>query len=166
MTDDQGKPKEKPMHAIEARLAELGITLPATRAPAANYIPYKQVGQLLFVSGQLAFTEEGLMHPGIVGDDVTPEEGAAAARRCGMYLLAQVKAACEGDWDRLDGCVKLEGFVQATAAFKNHPEVINGASNLMVDVLGEAGRHSRFAVGAPSLPRNASVEIAGVFALR
>lgn len=153
------------MHAIDARLKELGITLPETRPPAANYLPYKVAGSTIYVSGQLPFQEGTMLYPGLVGQEVTLEQGREAARMAGLNILAQVYAACEKDWDRLAGCVKLQGFVQCGEGFTQHPEVINGASDLMVEVLGEAGRHARFAVGALSLPRNTCVEIDAIFAL-
>lgn len=151
------------MSAVEERLAEMGIVLPTPAAPAANYIPFRVVNQTVYVSGQLPKHEGQLLHPGRVGVDVTLEQGNEAARYCAIQLLAQLKAACEGNLDRVSAVVKLGGFVQCSPDFTQHPEVINGASDLMVAVFGEAGRHARFAVGAPSLPRNTSVEIDGIF---
>lgn len=147
---------------IDARLAELGIELPEAPAPAANYVPYTVTGNLVFVSGQISTGPDGLVK-GRVGDDMTVEEGAAAARLCGLNLLAQAKAACGGDLSRLKRCLKLGGFVTSAEGFTDQPKVINGASDLMVEVMGDAGRHARFAVGAPELPLGVAVEIEGIF---
>jgi enamine deaminase RidA (YjgF/YER057c/UK114 family) len=146
---------------IEARLDELGITLPDAPAPAANYVPYVMSGSLLFVSGQIAQDAQGLLR-GKVGRDFDVEAGSAAARACALALIAQARAAV-GDLDRIRRVVKLTGFVNATEAFVDHPKVINGASDLFVDVFGDKGRHARAAVGAPSLPFGVAVEIEGIF---
>jgi enamine deaminase RidA (YjgF/YER057c/UK114 family) len=151
--------------SIEAKLADLGVTLPDAPAPAANYVPYVQSGELLFVSGQISNDENGLI-TGKLGDDMEIEAGAAAARRCAINLLAQVKAACAGDIDRLVQVVKLTGFVNSTAEFTDQPKVINGASDFLVEALGDAGRHSRSAVSAASLPLGVAVEIEGIFRIR
>ena len=150
--------------SIAARLAELGIELPEANAPAANYIPYVQVGSLLFVSGQISMNADGLI-TGKVGADLTVEEGAAAAKTCALSLLAQVSAACDGDMDRLKRVVKLTGFVNSTPDFADQPKVINGASDFLVEALGDAGRHSRSAVSAGALPLGVAVEIEGIFEL-
>jgi enamine deaminase RidA (YjgF/YER057c/UK114 family) len=150
---------------IDARLAELGIELPETRAPAANYVPFVRDGSTLYVSGQVPVGPDGLI-TGKLGDSYSVEQGAAAARVCGLYLLAQVKAACGGDLDQLDQVLKLTGFVNSTLDFGEQPMVINGASDLMVEVLGDAGRHSRSAVSAASLPFGVAVEIEGIFRLK
>lgn len=147
---------------IEARLAELGISLPAAPAPAANYVPFVQVGDLVFVSGQISQGPDGLIK-GKLGAELSVAEGAAAAKRCGMSLLAQAKAACGGDLDRILRVVKLTGFVNSTADFTDQPEVVNGCSDFLVEVLGDAGRHARSAVSAPSLPRGVAVEIEAIF---
>ncbi len=148
---------------IDARLAELGIELPTASAPAANYVPFVRAGDLLFVSGQVTAWNGEIKFIGTVGSDFTVDEGYQAARICGLNLLAQARAALDGDLDRLARVVKLGGFVQAAPGFTDHPKVINGASDLMVEVLGDAGRHARFAVGAPSLPLGVAVEVDGVF---
>ncbi|KIT15433.1 RidA family protein [Jannaschia aquimarina] len=148
--------------SVEDRLIELGHALPDASAPAANYVPYVQVGNLLFVSGQISREGDDLIR-GTVGDDMSVEEGAAAARTCALGLLAQVKAACDGDLSRLKRVVKLTGFVNSTPDFEGQPQVINGCSDLLVDVLGEAGRHSRSAVSAGALPLGVAVEIEGIF---
>lgn len=147
---------------IEDRLRELGIELPDPPTPMANYVPYTISGNLLFVSGQTP-TEDGAIVRGTVGEDTTIEQGAAAARICGLFVLAQAKAACGGDLSKLVKCVKLGGFVASTPGFFDQPSVINGASDLMVEVMGDAGRHARFAVSAPSLPGGAVVEVEAVF---
>lgn len=149
-------------NAIETRLAELGLILPEAPAPAANYVPYVISGNLVFVSGQISMTSEGLI-TGKIGADLTVEEGAAAAKTCALSLLAQAKAACGGDLGRLKRVVKLTGFVNSTPEFTDQPKVINGASDALVEILGDAGRHSRSAVSAGALPLGVAVEIEGIF---
>lgn len=149
---------------VEARLNELGVELPSPAAPAANYVPFVVSGKQLFVSGQLPMGPEGLAFTGRVGADLDLEAGIAAARLCAINILAQAKAAL-GDLDRVEQCLKLGGFVNAIPDFTDHPEVINGASDLIVDALGDKGRHTRFALGAGGLPRNAAVEIDALFAI-
>jgi len=146
---------------IEARLKELGISLPAPPAPVASYVPAVTSGNLLFVSGQITAAPDGLKYVGTVGKEISIEDGKAAARLCAVNLLAQVKAAV--DLDRVKRCVKLSVFVNAVPGFSQHPEVANGASDLMVEVFGEAGKHARAAVGAGSLPRNVAVEVEAIF---
>lgn len=153
------------MSAIEQRLAERGLDLPPAAAPAANYVPYMISGSLLFISGQLPMQGGGVAVRGRLGGGVSIEQGQAAARLCGLNLLAQAKAASGGDLDRVRRCVKLGGFVACTPEFIDHPKVINGASDLMVEAMGEAGRHARFAVGCSSLPLDAAVEVEAVFEL-
>ena len=147
---------------IDARLADLGLTLPAAPAPAANYVPFVRVGSLVHISGQISRNGAGLM-TGKLGLDLTPDEGALAAKACALALLAQINAACDGDWTRFRRMVKLTGFVNSTADFTDQPKVINGASDLLVAVLGEPGRHARSAVSAASLPLGVAVEIDAVF---
>ncbi len=147
---------------IEARLAELGIQLPEAPAPAANYVPYVVVGNMVYISGQISKDVDGLIC-GKLGGDTTVEQGAAAARVCGLNLIAQLREACGGDLDRVVQVVKLGGFVNATADFTNHPVVINGASDLMVEVFGKLGAHARAAVGCSSLPLGVAVEVEGIF---
>ncbi len=153
------------MHPIEERLAALGITLPDAPAPAANYVPTVTVGGMVWVSGQISRDDRGLI-TGRLGDGMTAEDGVAAARTCAIAILAQLKAAVGGDWARVDRAVKLVGFVNSAPDFTDQPKVINGASDLMVAVLGEAGRHARSAVGAASLPLGVAVEVEAVFALK
>ncbi|MEX2449406.1 MAG: RidA family protein [Rhodospirillales bacterium] len=148
---------------IEQRLAELGIELPKAAAPAANYVPFTITGNLVFVSGQVTVWNGALKYIGTVGGDLTMEDGYQAARLCGLNLIAQVRAACNGDLDRVKRVVKLGGFVNAAPGFKDHPKIVNGASDLMAEVFGEAGKHARFAVGAGSLPLGVAVEIDGIF---
>ena len=147
---------------IESRLAELGVTLPDAPAPAANYVPFVRVGSLVHVSGQISRNAGGLIM-GKLGADMDVAAGAAAAQTCAMALLAQAKAACGGDLTRLVRVVKLVGFVNSTADFTDQPKVINGASDFLVAVLGEAGRHARSAVSAVSLPLGVAVEIEAIF---
>ena len=151
---------------IEQRLKELAIELPKPAAPAANYVPFVISGTQVFVSGQITSWNGKLTYTGIVGDNQTLENGYKAARICGLNLIAQVKEACSGDLDRVIRVVKLGGFVSSIPDFKEHPQVINGASDLMADVFGEKGHHARFAVGAPALPRDTLVEIDGIFEIK
>jgi len=151
------------MSRIKARLEELGVTLPKAAAPVANYVPAVEAGGILYVSGQVSIGPDGLV-TGKVGADLSFDDGVAAARLCGLNLIAQAEAAL-ADLDRVGRVIKLGGFVNCGPDFTDHPKVINGASDLMVEVFGEAGRHARFAVGAPSLPLGAAVEIDAVFAV-
>ena len=150
---------------FEAKLAELGVTLPDAPAPAANYVPFVQVGDLVHVSGQISMGPDGFI-TGKLGETMSAEEGAAAAKTCAIGLLAQAKAACGGDLDRLVRVVKLVGFVNSTSDFGEQPKVINGASDFMVEALGDAGRHARSAVSAASLPFGVAVEIEGIFQIK
>lgn len=151
-------------HPIDARLAELGLTLPDSPAPAANYVPFVQTGNLLFVSGQVSMNADGLVK-GRLGQDMDTAAGAEAAKLCGLALLAQARKACDGDWSRLKRVIKLTGFVNSAPEFGDQPQVINGCSDLLVEVLGEAGRHSRSAVSAGALPFGVAVEIEAIFEL-
>jgi enamine deaminase RidA (YjgF/YER057c/UK114 family) len=148
---------------IEARLAELGIALPQPAAPAGAYVPYVISGNLVFVAGQITLDNGEITYKGRLGDTISVDDGYAAARLCGLNLLAQVRGACAGDLDRVKRVVRLGGFVNSTADFTDQPKVINGASDLMVEVFGDAGRHARAAVGAPSLPLGVAVEVDGIF---
>lgn len=148
--------------SIEARLAELGVTLPDAPEPAANYVPWVRSGNQLFVSGQISANADGMII-GKLGHDMDVAAGAEAARACAISLLAQLKAGCGGDIERLVRVVKLMGFVNSTPDFGDQPKVINGASDFMVKALGEKGRHARSAVSAASLPFGVAVEIDAVF---
>ena len=147
---------------IDIRLAEMGITLPDAPAPAANYVPFVQTGNQVYISGQISRNGAALL-TGKLGHDLDVTAGAAAAQACAVAILAQVKAACGGDWTRFVRMVKLVGFVNSTADFTDQPRVINGASDFLVAVLGDAGRHARSAVSAASLPLGVAVEIEAVF---
>jgi enamine deaminase RidA (YjgF/YER057c/UK114 family) len=150
--------------SIEARLAELGITLPQPAAPVAAYVPAVEANGLLHISGQIALAPDGLM-TGRLGEDRDLDYGVAAARVCGLNLIAQMKAAL-GSLDRVERIVKLGAFISSTPAFTDQPKVANGASELMVDVFGEAGRHARSAVGVPVLPLNSAVEVDAIVLVR
>jgi enamine deaminase RidA (YjgF/YER057c/UK114 family) len=146
--------------SVEKKLAEMGLTLPEPMAPVANYVPYVISGNQVFVSGQISKVGDALVQ-GRLGEDLSVEDGQRAARLCGLNIVAQLKAACDGDLSRVRRIVKLGGFVQATpdATGPAIPQIINGCSDLMVAVFGDLGRHARFAVSAPSLPLDVAVEI-------
>jgi len=146
---------------INATLIDKGIVLPDAPAPAANYIPYVKIGKLVFVSGQVSQNENGFIK-GVLGKDLNVEEGYDAARQCAISLLAQLKSAVNGDLNKVTKVVKLGGFVNSAPEFTEQPSVINGASDLLVELLGEKGRHARTAVGA-NLPLGVAVEIDGIF---
>jgi enamine deaminase RidA (YjgF/YER057c/UK114 family) len=148
---------------IDARLTELNISLPAASAPAANYVPVVIAGNLAFVSGQVPVLQGEFKYLGKVGVELTIEQGQQAARLCALNIIAQLKLALGGDLDRVRRCVKVGGFVNCESGFGDQPKVINGASDLFVQVLGEIGRHARCAIGAPSLPLNCAVEVDAVF---
>ncbi|SHE35183.1 Enamine deaminase RidA, house cleaning of reactive enamine intermediates, YjgF/YER057c/UK114 family [Ruegeria intermedia] len=150
--------------SIAAKLESMGVILPDAPAPAANYVPFVRVGNIVYVSGQIS--KGDALITGKLGADMDVAAGAAAARVCAINLLAQVKAACGGDIDKLLRVIKLTGFVNSTADFTDQPQVINGASDFLVEALGEAGRHSRSAVSAASLPLGVAVEIEGIFEVR
>ena len=153
------------MSEVEARLSALGLTLPAPVAPVANYVPFVRVGALVHIAGQVS-VEPGGGIKGVVGVDVDLEEARAAARLCGLNLLAQMNAAADGDLDRVVRVVKLNGFLQAGPDFYEIPRVLNGCSDLMVEVFGDAGRHARSAIGVYRLPLNFAVEVDAVVEIR
>ncbi len=151
------------MTTPDQRLEALGIALPTPAKPVANYLGYMQAGSLVFTAGQLPYVDGKVLHVGLHGDGVSKDDGKVAARHAAINVLAQVKAACGGDLSRVKRVVKLTGFVACVGSFTDHPFVVNGASDLMVEVFGEAGRHARSAVGVTSLPLNSCVEVEGVF---
>jgi enamine deaminase RidA (YjgF/YER057c/UK114 family) len=153
------------MSEVESRLAAAGVTLPVPVAPVANYVPFVRSGTLVHISGQVSLDTSGGIK-GVVGADVDLEAAQGAARLCGINLLAQMKAACDGDLDRVIRVVKLGGFVQAGPDFFDIPKVVNGASDLMVLAFGDAGRHARSAVGVYRLPLNFAVEVDAVVEVR
>jgi len=150
---------------IEARLAELDITLPAPPVPVAAYVPYAISGKYVHIAGQLPLKDGVLAYRGRLDGNVTVEDGQAAARLCAINIVAQVKAACGGDLNKVVRCLKLNVFIAATADFTRQPEVANGASELIGAIFGEAGKHARSSVGVASLPRGAAVEVVAVFEL-
>ncbi len=151
---------------IDARLKELGVDLPAVATPAANYVPYVVTGSLVFIAGQICQVDGKPVCVGKVGANVDLASAQAAARVCGVNILAALKAACGGDLDRVVRCVRLGGFVNAAPGFTDVPLVVNGASDLVVQVFGDAGKHARTAVGVAELPRAVAVEVDAVFEIR
>jgi len=154
------------MSSIDNNLKKLGITLPTPAAPLANYVPAVVTGNLLVISGQLCLNAEGKLedaHRGKLGDGVSLEAGQAAARLCAINVLAQAKVALQGDLGRIRRCVRLGGFINAAPTYDSVPQVMNGASNLMVDVLGDIGRHARSTVGVAQLPLDCAVEVEAMF---
>ncbi|MCY4303424.1 MAG: RidA family protein [Aestuariivita sp.] len=151
--------------SIEKKLSELSIELPEAPMPAANYVPFVRINDIVYVSGQISMNSNELIC-GKLGETLDVKQGAFAAKNCAISLLAQVKAACNGDIRRLIRVIKLTGFVNSTADFFEQPKVINGASDLFVELLGEAGRHARSAVSAVALPLGVAVEIEGIFQVR
>ena len=151
--------------SIEDKLAELGLTLPQPAAPVAAYVPVVISGGMAYVSGQVSM-KDGQLIKGRLGETMTPEEGIAAAQACGLMIVAQLKAALNGDLSRVEKIVKLGAFVSSTADFVDQPKIANGASELMVALFGEAGRHARSAVGVPVLPLGVAVEIDAIVAVR
>ena len=148
---------------IEAKLKELGITLPRPMAPIANYVPYVITGDLVVVSGQVPAVDGKIETTGRVTVNVTVDEGKAAARQCFINVLVPLRTACGGDLDRVQQVVRLGGFIAAPPEFTGHAQVMNGASDLAVAVFGDAGRHARTTIGVPSLPADAAVEVEGMF---
>jgi enamine deaminase RidA (YjgF/YER057c/UK114 family) len=148
---------------IDARLKELGIELPQATAPVANYVPYTVTGNLVVVSGQVTLWGGKVEYVGKLGREIGIEDGQKAARLCALNILTHLKTACGGDLDRVKRVVRLGGFVNCTPEFTEMPQVVNGASNLMVEVFGDAGRHARAAVGVASLPLGVAVEVEAMF---
>ncbi len=153
------------MPSISERLQKMNITLPTPTAPVANYVPYVVSGNTLYISGQLP-NNNGQMMKGCLGKETSIEQGQEAAKVCAMHILAQASAAVNGDWLRIVRLIKLGGFVASTPDFFDHPKIINGASDFMVEIMGEAGKHARFALGVAALPFGASVEIDAIFEIR
>ena len=151
------------MNIIDEKLKELNIVLPSAPKPAANYIPYVITNNLVFIAGQVPFENGEIKHTGKVGDNIDIDKAKEIARTCGLNIVSVLKEALNGDLSRVKKCVKLGIFVSCTNNFHNQPEVANGASDLMVEIFGEAGKHARFAVGANSLPRNSPVEVDAIF---
>ena len=152
--------------SYDDKLNELSISLPEAKAPVGNYVAAKISGKMLFISGQISIDEDGQLIKGKVGKDLNTEAGYNAAKRCALSILAQVKKACDNDLSRIKSCVKLTGFVNSTEYFTEQPKVINGASDLIVSVFGDAGMHTRAAVSTNSLPLGVSVEVDAIFELK
>src|SRR5262245_34372192 len=148
---------------IENKLSELGLVLPPTVKPVANYVPYVVTGPLVFISGQVTMGTNGIEYVGKVGAEYDVETGQKAARLCALNVLAQLKAACDGNLDRVRRCVRLGGFINSTPDFKDHSLIVNGASDLIAAVFGERGRHARTSIGVASLPFGVAVEVEALF---
>ena len=153
------------MHIFEKNIKNLELNIPSMALPVANYVPYKIFGKFLYISGQAPIKEGLLIYKGKVGKDITEKEGIEAAKLCCINIISALKSAINNDWGKLDGFIKLGGFVNCDANFVNHPQIINGASDLLVKIFGEQGKHTRFAVGSNSLPMNIAVEIDAVIKL-
>ncbi len=151
--------------SYENKIKELGIILPEAKAPVGNYVATKIVGKFLFISGQISINEKGELIKGKVGKDLNTDSGYNAAKRCALSIVAQVKKACEDDLSKVKSCVKLTGFVNSTEDFIEQPKVINGASDLIASIFGDAGMHTRAAVSTNSLPLGVSVEVDAIFEL-
>ena len=151
---------------VESRLNEMDITVPDAPAPAANYVPWVKSGNMVYVAGQVPFVDGKLTATGHLGDNASVEDGYEQAKICAINLIAQVKAACDGDLDRVVRVVKLGGFVASVPSFSDQPKVVNGCSDLMAEVFGDAGKHARSAVGVPVLPLDAAVEVDAIVALK
>ena len=154
------------MHIFEKNIKDLDLNIPDMATPIANYVPYKIFDKILYVSGQAPSKEGSLIYIGKVGEEISEEDGIKAAELCCINIIAALKSAINNDWEKLEGFIKLGGFVNCNTNFTNHPQIINGASNLLVKIFGEHGKHTRFAVGSNSLPMNISVEIEATIKLR
>ena len=150
---------------FENKIKELKINLPEAKAPVGSYVATKRVGSLLYISGQISISENGELIKGKIGKDLSTEEGYKAAERCGLSIISQAKVACNGDLSKIKSCIKLTGFVNSTDNFTEQPKVINGASDLIASVFGDAGMHTRAAVSTNSLPLGVSVEVDAIFEL-
>ena len=153
------------MHTFDKNIKDLDLTIPNIAIPLANYVPYKLFNKNLYISGQAPSKDGNIIFKGKVGVDISEEEGIKAAELCCINIIAALKNAINSDWEHLDEFVKLGGFVNCNSDFINHPQIINGASNLLVKIFGERGKHARFAVGSNSLPMNSSVEIDAIIKL-
>ena len=154
------------MHIFEKNIKDLDLNIPDMAMPIANYVPYKIFDKILYVSGQAPSKDGSLIYIGKVGEEISEEDGIKAAELCCINIIAALKSAINNDWEKLEGFIKLGGFVNCNTNFTNHPQIINGASNLLVKIFGEQGKHARFAVGSNSLPMNISVEIEAAIKLR
>ena len=150
----------------EERLKELNVVLPEAKAPVGNYVATKVSGNMLFISGQISIDENGQLIKGKVGKDLSTDDGYNAAKRCALSIVAQVKKACDGDLSKVKSCIKLTGFVNSTNDFIDQPKVINGASDLIASIFGDAGMHTRAAVSTNSLPLGVAVEVDAIFELQ
>tara|TARA_Y100000389_G_scaffold191102_1_gene216722 strand:- start:1070 stop:1531 length:462 start_codon:yes stop_codon:yes gene_type:complete len=150
---------------FQKKIDELNINLPEAKAPAGNYVATKIAGKLLYISGQISINEKGELIKGKVGKDLDTDQAYQAAKRCGLSIITQVKKACDGDLSKVKSCVKLTGFVNSTDTFNEQPKVINGASDLMALIFGDAGMHTRAAVSTNSLPLGVAVEVDAIFEL-
>ena len=150
---------------INKKIEELKIVLPEAKAPVGSYVATKIVGKLLFISGQISINENGELIKGKIGQELSTEDGYSAAKRCGLSIISQVKNACDGDLSKVKSCIKLTGFVNSTDNFTEQPKVINGASDIIASIFGDAGMHTRAAVSTNSLPLGVSVEVDAIFEL-
>ncbi len=151
--------------SFEKKILELKLELPDAKAPAGNYVATKIVGKFLYISGQISVSADGELIKGKIGNDLTTEQGYEAAKRCGLSIIAQAKIACNDDLSKIKSCIKLTGYVNSTEDFTEQPKVINGASDLIASIFGDAGMHTRAAVSANSLPLGVSVEVYAIFEL-
>ena len=151
--------------SFDKKISDLKINLPEAKAPVGNYVATKIVGKLLYISGQISIDEKGELIKGKVGKDLDTDKAYFAAKRCGLSIIAQAKKACGGDLSKINSCIKLTGFVNSTDTFIEQPKVINGASDIMVDIFGESGMHTRAAVSVNSLPLGVAVEVDAIFEL-
>ena len=151
---------------IEKKIKELGLSLPQATDPVGSYVATKISGKFLFISGQISIDDKGTLIKGKLGKDLNTEDGYQAAKRCGLSIIAQAKKACDGDLSKIKSCIKLTGFVNSTDDFIEQPKVINGASDLIASVFGDAGMHTRAAVSTNSLPLGVSVEVDAIFELK
>jgi len=161
----QKKRKNKLIMSFDNKIKELNIKLPEAKPPVGSYVATKVVGNLLYVSGQISINNNGQLIIGKVGKDLSTEDGYEAAKRCGLSIVSQVKEACKGDLSKIKSCIKLTGYVNSTDDFTEQPKVINGASDLIASIFGDAGMHTRAAVSTNSLPLGVSVEVDAIFEL-